>query len=51
MPAEFGKRSVETTGVVGSPACIFMMESILLVPDQRLGEKQQDQMEEAKQAR
>ena len=39
LPAEFGKGSVGTTGSVGSPGCIFEMESILLLPDQQLGAK------------
>ena len=51
MLAEFGKGSVGTTGSVGSPGCIFEMESILLFPDQQLGEKQPDQKEKAKEAR
>ena len=49
--AEFGKGSMGTTGSVGSPGCIFEMESILLLPDQQLGEKQPDQKEEAMEAR
>ena len=38
-------------GSVGSPGYIFEMESILLLLDKQLGEKQPDQKEEAKEAR
>ena len=51
MPAKFSKGSVRTTGGVGSPRCIFEMESILLLLDQQLGEKQPNQKEEATEAR
>ena len=51
MHAEFDKGSIGIIGVVGCPACIFMMEAILLVPYQRLGGWQPDQMEEAKETR
>ena len=51
LSAEFGKGSMGTTGNVGSPRCIFEIESILLLLDQQLGEKQQDQKEEAREAR
>ena len=51
LPAEFGKGSMRTTRSVGSPGCIFEMESILLLLDQQLGEKQPDQKQEAKEAR
>ena len=51
LPAEFGKGSVGTTGSVRSPRCTVDMESILLLPDQRLGDKQPDQKGEAREAR
>ena len=51
LPAEFGKGSVGTIGSVGSPRCIFEMESILLLPDQQVGGKKPDQKEEAMEAR
>ena len=40
-----------TTGSVGSPGFIFEMESILLLLDQQLGEKNPDQKEEAMESR
>ena len=49
--AEFGKTCIGTTGIFGPPGCVFEMESILLLPDQQLGEKQPDKKEEAKEAR
>ena len=51
LPPEFGKGSKGTIGSVGSSGYIFEMESILLLSDQQLGEKQPDQKEEAKEAR
>ena len=39
-----------TIGSVGSPRWIFEMESVLFLPNQRLGEKQPDQKEESKEA-
>ena len=51
LPAEFGKGSVGTIGSVGSPGCIFEMESIALLPYQLLVGKQPDQKEEATEAR
>ena len=48
MTAEFGKGSMGAIGGVGSPGCIFEMEPILLLLDQRLGEKQSNQKEEAR---
>ena len=51
LPAEFGKGCMGTTGSVGSLGYIFEMESILLLPNQQLREKQPDQKEEAKEAR
>ena len=51
LPAELGKGYMGTTGSVGSPRCIFEMESILLLPDQPLGAKQPNQNEEALEAR
>ena len=51
LPAESGKGSVGTTGSLRCPWCIFAMESILLLPDQQLEQKQPDQKEQAKKAR
>ena len=51
LSAEFGKGSMGTIGSVGSPRCIFEMESILLLPDQQVGGKKPDQKEEAMEAR
>ena len=51
LPAEFGKSSVGTTGSVGSPGCIFQMESRLLLLDQQLGEKEPNQKEETMETR
>ena len=51
LPSEFGKGSMGTTGSVGLLGFIFEMNSILLLPDQQLGEKQPYQKEEAKEAR
>ena len=47
-PTEFGKASVGTIVVFGSPICVFVMEPILFVPNRRVGEKQPDEMAEAK---
>ena len=51
LPTEFIKGSVGTIGSVGSPGYIFEMESILLLLDKQLGEKQPDQKEEAAEVR